>query len=82
MRLDHLLSKEHWHARWSCGWWRCPEPCLETDVLGVVLMGGTLTSWLTVLRCRSVRSGLVGGGTGVAWWVVGLGTLLGPEGTG
>ena len=50
MRLDHLLSKEHMAQLFACrvfgsgGWLVVSRAAPETFALGVVLMGGTLTS--------------------------------------
>ena len=91
MRLDHLLSKEHWPPVFD--WWCRAAPSTGRAVIsdgprvvGVVLEGGTLTSSAAgllpapstarrVLVMRRVWNG-AGGSTGV------VGTLLGPEGTG
>ena len=52
MRLDHLLSKELWHAHWV----RVSRPTPRPDVSGVVLMGGTSTMAVLV-ACLVVRRG-------------------------
>ena len=72
MRLDHLLSKEHWPPSTDGG----PEPCTDREVFSfedarvfvTELEGGTLTSsaagfaWCLVRPLMS--SDVVGRGTG------------------
>ena len=82
MRLDHLLSKEHWPP--DSFWWsraapgsRWPVSLDGLHASGVVLEGGTLTSSAGIVCCALVRP--LG-----AWNACGdadrfVGTLLGPE---
>ena len=91
MRLDHLLSKEHWHlgfsgplglagshgvSRWPLHGRVCRGGCSWVDHR---LVG---TAHLVALASTGFCS-FGGGGQerGVGGWVV-LGTLLGPEGSG
>jgi hypothetical protein len=89
VRLDHLLSKEHWPPSADGG----PEPCTDREaspfgdarVFVTELEGGTLTSsaagfaWCLV---RLLTSSDVRGVERDRARVVVVGTLLGPEGTG
>jgi hypothetical protein len=82
VRLDHLLSKEHWHPL------GCPgSPPRPTVLVGVA--HGWIIDYLasrTAVRRRVLVFFLpfLGGGgpweAGGLWWVV-SGTLLGPEGS-
>ena len=89
MRLDHLLSKEHWHLGFLvlCGW----EPVRGVQValsqpfvLWGLLKGGTSIIWCwSCGGCCEYwffSSGLGQGKWRIGWVV--LGTLLGPEGSG
>ena len=83
MRLDHLLSKEHWPPDWF--WWsraapgsRWPVSLDGLHASGVVLEGGTLTSSAGIVCCALVRPLGVWNACGDADRFVG--TLLGPEG--
>jgi hypothetical protein len=87
VRLDHLLSKEHWpHSSWV---WSRAAPRTGRSVIldgprvsGVVLEGGTLTSSAAGF-CRPVVRRHLGGVWNQVGWSTGVvGTLLGPEGTG
>ena len=78
MRLDHLLSKEHWLSRGDAAWWFRAWPW--TDVLRRVLTGGTSISWR-----RRVAGGeywFLRGSWKAAGGVAVFGALLGPEGSG
>ena len=88
MRLDHLLSKEHWHLSLLApgGWWfvkGVQVASSQTNALWGLLKGGTSVIWHCMpggfaSTCFSfggvVERGVVGG--------VVPGTLLGPEGSG
>ena len=90
MRLDHLLSKEHWPP--DSFWWSRAAPRSRWPVnldglhaSGVVLEGGTLTS--SAGSCGCPQYGPVslrrrGAWNGVAAGDRFVGTLLGPEGAG
>ena len=72
MRLDHLLSKELWHAHWL----RVSRPMPRPYVSGVVLKGGTSTmaARSACLVVRRVSSGVrvePGWVVGVVWHAVG-----------
>ena len=85
MRLDHLLSKEHWPPHTL--WWSRAAPRSRRPVnldgpraSGVVLEGGTLTSSAAGFGRSPVRRHLGGvWNTDRAEHGV-VGTLLGPEG--
>lgn len=72
MRLDHLLSKEHFSTDTHTGgmvnvWWQ--RPFMSSNVGLRELMGGTLTSFIAFDQSCVVGRGEY------------IGTLLGPERT-
>ena len=80
MRLDHLLSKEHWPVI-LLGDMSRSRATLETFALEVELKGGTLTSRPSRSRRTPSTAGLPVGTEGASGGG-GPGALLGPEGAG
>ena len=80
MRLDHLLSKEHWHPL------GCPgSPITTVRVVGVA--HGWIIDYLASRTTVAGKYwspppfGVVGSVGSWWWWWVVSGTLLGPEGS-
>jgi hypothetical protein len=96
VRLDHLLSKEHWPVRCPRARGCCPVQSRARigigapvpgcrRVCGVVLEGGTLTrsaGWFVLSPVRRCSLAGVSCGTGWDGLVRFVGALLGPERTG
>ena len=84
MRLDHLLSKEHWHVHGFDRYVSRAVGGYHLDRGGqnaTELKGGTLTSSPDAVRASSVQGSSEPGNLETLA-VEGVGTLLGPEGVG
>ncbi len=80
MRLDHLLSKEHWHRRSPGGWVGGVQAPVRTECVRRLAHGWNIDSAVGIGFSGLVRRFRVlgtGRGVGVGWC-----TLLGPEGPG
>ena len=83
MRLDHLLSKEHWHLSLlaRCGWWLVKGVQVASSqpyVLWGLLKGGTSIIWHCVSGgCVSTGSSLRGGAKESAHRVCGAWHVVG-----